>query len=180
MSCSSPFIIFRDSFTGIDLKIPQKKYYRTGLKFRMSMTTWRKSLMKKWWEINKDKVIHKEYLTEQIQARRRPERERFCKKLWHILNQKHNPSQQHQTLQMRQIWNTGFDLPALFSCYTAWAGAVEKLLCRECWARTCTEVTQGKWLEAVRLVGLQKSKLEVFETLLWKRKGMIYSVLWKG
>lgn len=35
---------------------------------------------------------------------------------------------------MRQIWNIGFDLPALFSFYTAWAGAVEKLLCRESWA----------------------------------------------
>lgn len=146
----------------------------------MGMTNWRKKLMKKWWQINKDKVIHKEYLTEQIRARRQPER--FYKKLWHILNQKLNPSQQHQTLQMRQIWNIGLDLPALLSFCTAWAGAVEQLLCRACLgrARTCTEMAHGKWLEGVRLFGLKKDKFEVFENLLWKRKGMIQSVLWKG
>lgn len=38
----------------------------------------------------------------------------------------------------------------------------------------------GEMAGRSEVVWSSKSKLEVFESLLWKRKGMIYSVLWKG
>lgn len=93
------------------------------------MTNWRKSLMKKWWQINKDKVIHKEYLTEQIQARRWPEREILRETVTHLKSEtqpKSTASDFTNEANMKyRIWSA--------CSVQLLAGAVKKL-CRESWA----------------------------------------------
>lgn len=80
---------------------------------------------------------------------------------------------------MRQIWNTGFDLPTVFSFYTALAGAVKKLLCRESGAQQ--GLVQGwhtgnGWKEWGCLI-LKKANFRCLKPVVEKERNDLFCVV---